>query len=89
MLTQVSKDVSTTQDQDIKLFLNLLSALGLELLMEELEGLEEFKAQIALYKSNAKLIFRILTISGKKQDMKGQEEQVETLIKKLVGQAEE
>lgn len=89
MLTQVSKDVSTTQDQDIKLFLNLLSALGLELLMEELEGLEEFKAQIALYKINAKLIFRILTISGKKQDMKGQEEQVETLIKKLVGQAEE
>lgn len=57
--------------------------------MEELEVLEEFKAQIALYKINAKLIFRILTISGKKQDMKGQEGQVEILIKKLVGQAEE
>ena len=57
--------------------------------MEDLEVLEEFKAQIALYKINAKLIFRILTISGKKQDMKGQEGQVEILIKKLVGQAEE
>jgi hypothetical protein len=54
--------------------------------MEELEG---FKALIRLFKSNAKLIIQIPTISVKRQGSKDQGEQVEILIKKLVGQGEE
>jgi hypothetical protein len=76
-------------DWDIKLFLSLHNALDLELHMEEMEELEGFKALIRMFKSNAKLIIRILTISVKRQGSKDLEEQVEILIKKLVDQEEE
>jgi hypothetical protein len=42
-----------------------------------------------MFKSNAKLIIQIPTISVKRQGSKDQGEQVEILIKKLVGQGEE
>ena len=78
-----------TLDQEINPFLNLLSAQDLELLMEEMEEPEEFKALMGMFKINVKIIILTLTISEKKQGSKDQVGQVEILIRKLVDQGEE
>ena len=71
-------------DWEIKLFLNLNCARDLELLMEETEELAVFPIQILVFNNNAKIIFQILIILERKQDMKDQEELVEILQRKLV-----
>ena len=78
-----------TLDQEINPFLNLLSAQDLELLMEEMEEPEEFKALMGMFKINVIIIILTLTISEKTQGSKDQVGQVEILIRKLVDQGEE